>query len=328
MVPALVPTIVFKPANGERRLGGTRIGGVPDLPSTLQWPRPKRPENAGEIAERGGEDTGKELLAHFDSGLPYTFFAQIDLAEAAKLGGAAADLPSDGRLQVYYDMMRGPFDTSVDAGRVVWDQSPVDQLVAQNVPPDLMKAHEERLKFDFESAKEYQLDPPGADAGTPYLGSSREMSLGMTYRLPSEYSVEMSLHPALEKLLEQTSGDAELDLRDRYNEMLYEHFDPYYNPVNPLHRMQLLGSPLPEQDDPRYDAVVVTEFGKQHLTSEEWTEHRDVITKKAREWRLLFQLDYSEFERQPAEGTIYFLIRDADLRERRFDRVIPVYQQT
>ena len=52
------------------------------------------------------------------------------------------------------------------------------------------------------------------------------------------------------------------------------------------------------------------------------------IEAGARDWRLLLQIDVGDFLQESGEGTVYFLIRAEDLAERRFDRVVAVYQQT
>lgn len=86
---------------------------------------------------------------------------------------------------------------------------------------------------------------------------------------------------------------------------------------------------MPEQDDPRYGAVVWSRFGKPYLSSEEWETHHDELVAAAREWRLLLQLDLSDWtQAQFTEGTVYFLIRTTDLAARRFERVVGVYQQS
>lgn len=94
-------------------------------------------------------------------------------------------------------------------------------------------------------------------------------------------------------------------------------------------RQQLLGLPLPEQDDPRYSAVVTTELGVQFLTPETARESWPRIAAAAPQWRLLLQIDMQDYLQQPyVEGTVYFLIRRDDLAARAFDKVVAIYQQT
>ncbi len=91
----------------------------------------------------------------------------------------------------------------------------------------------------------------------------------------------------------------------------------------------MLGPPLPEQDDPRYEAVTCTEFGAQHLSREAWQQNWPMIAKAAADWQLLLQLDLSGYlQQQLTEGTAYFLIRNTDLAARAFHKAVAVYQQT
>ena len=129
-----------------------------------------------------------------------------------------------------------------------------------------------------------------------------------------------------EPLMKSQNAEDGTDFSDTYMDAL-DQLGEYY-PDPGWKRHQLLGSPLPEQSDPRYDAVVVTSFGKQHLSREEWQSHAERIQMLARQWRLLWQVDLSDWGGELSEGTVYFLIRDSDLAERRFDQVVAVYQQT
>ncbi len=75
--------------------------------------------------------------------------------------------------------------------------------------------------------------------------------------------------------------------------------------------------------------MVVSEFGQQHLSREEWAQHRAGIMVQARDWVLLLQVGLADWMQDDlVEGTVYYVIRRPDLAERRFDRVVAVYQQT
>ncbi len=119
----LQPVIVFSPRT-EERWGGSRIGGMPDLPKSMDWPRRPIPDNSHEIAARGGPHHASELRQHLAGGLSYTFLGQVDLAGAASLGDAASMLPAEGRLLFFYDMTAGPFDTGTESARIILDRSP------------------------------------------------------------------------------------------------------------------------------------------------------------------------------------------------------------
>lgn len=327
IVKNLVLAVVLVPDTGAKTaLGGTRLGGTPDAPAGFVWPRPPAPENPEEIAKRGNEDAAREMREHLALGLPYAFIAQIDLKEASRIAGAASGLPSEGRLLFFYDHAIGPWETGTRPARVIWDPSPAKDLTTIAMPHDLATAAaKDRAERDAIAAKYPDLEDEadkGKEKGTVYGAPSRAMTLQRTFRLPHPASLEM------EPLRSQRGDEEEAEEFDSsYEEALEAHHDGYSREA--WRRNQLLGSPQPEQDDPRYDAVVVSEFGKQHLSREEWAAHRDDIARNVREWALLFQLDVGDWMQERfVEGTVYFVIRKDDLAGRRFERVVAVYQQT
>ncbi|TDK39551.1 DUF1963 domain-containing protein [Rhizobium deserti] len=320
----LRPVVVFSVQDADRK-GGSRIGGVPDLPKDTEWPRRPVPENTDEIAKRAGEPYDKELRAHLAGGLPYAFFAQVDLGEAAGLGEVASCLPSEGRLLFFYDMIAGPFDSGTQSAKVIWDRSPSDSLLQAAVPAELSDAAAAYRQMAEQTNKQYGLQPetraPGApQPGTSYGGPSRPMALKLALQLPVYSSLEFQASGRLEKTY---SADRAVVGGSQKFSQAYGELSGEYYPGN-----QLLGAPVPVQDDPRYDAVVVSEYNTQFLSGEDWAKNRDKVIEKAKEWRLLLQVEVSDWMQDSAEGTVYFLIREKDLENRAFDRVVAVYQQT
>lgn len=327
IVEALVPAMLFHPSGVKIVIGGTRLGGTPDAPAGFVWPRPALPDDPEEIAKRGNEDAAREMRAHMALGLPYTFIAQVDLAEAARLGPVASLLPSDGRLQFFYDLSIGPWETGTRVAKVIWERSPVDQLGTLAMPDDLARAAGREAEERVEIAARFG-DGEEDTGGTNYGAPARAMTLQETFRLPNPHTLEIDALPGFAAAARGEADDPGMeDLYAAYEEALEEFGDLY--PEEAWQRQQLLGSPLPEQDDPRYDAVVVTEWGKQHLSSDEWREQRDTIFRKAADWLLLLQIDIGDWmQARFVEGTVYFLIRRDHLERRNFDEVVAVYQQT
>lgn len=330
VVEALVPAMVFEPLpDGRIAIGVTRLGGVPDLPAGVTWPRPAAPDNPEGIAGRGNEEAAKEMREHLARGLPYAFIGQVDLAEASALGSTASVLPSEGRLLFFYDLAVGPWETGMRPARVIWDQSPREALTPAETPRDLAEAQARYHKdMDEIRATFGEKNKKGKEEGTIYGAPARAVRLKPTLRLPHTHALEMEALPELNALLRgQASGERAEAFREAYDEALMNHHD--YVPKEAWRRQQLLGSPQPEQDDPRYDAVVVSQFGKQHLSSGEWKTHRTEIVAQARDWLLLLQIGLSDWmQAEFTEGSVYFLIRRSDLEQRRFDQVVAVYQQT
>ena len=333
VLAALVPAIVFEPLDpDEDAVGGTRLGGAPDLPPGAAWPRPPAPEDPEALAGRGSAEAGASMRRHLAEGLPYAFMAQVDLAEAAALGPVAADLPPDGRLLFFYDYATGPWDAGTRCARVVWDRAPREDL-RPAVPPGDLAAAAARERAELGQAPDAaapksrtSIGPPPNEA-TIYGAPGRPMRLDVVLRLPHPASVEMESLPDLAALYrgEERGEEAEA-FRDAYDEALEEHdsFD-----FDRGRHQQLLGSPMPEQDEPRHDAVVVTVHGRQHLEGDDRALHREAVSRDARNWRLLLQIDLGDWaEDEYGEGTVYFLIRADDLARRHFDGTVAVYQQT
>lgn len=325
LVPAITmaPAIPSPPPHVERdKIGGTRIGGVPDLPPGLAWPRPPAPEDAEVIAGRGSAEAGAAMRRHLAEGLPYAFMAQVDLAEAAALGPVAADLPGDGRLLFFYDYLSGPWDTGTRSARVIWDRAPRGTLRPAEPPTDLLaaaqrwRAEDEAAWAEAAPAFEAQHGIPRTHVSpnaTVYGAPGQARALLPVLRLPQPRTLEMERLPAL-------SDD------ERYGEVVCE--QDYFDHDRDR-RQQLLGGPMPEQRDPRREAARFTLFGRQYPTEDEGAREETAIDAEERRWRLLLQLDLADWSTDDlVEGTVYFLIRAEELAARRFDGVVAVYQQT
>jgi len=330
VVQALVPALAIEPLPGQAaKPGASRLGGTPDLPTGSAWPVPPAPPDAEAIASRGNASAGAEMRDHLARNLPYAFIGQIDLEEAHAQGAVAQALPPHGRLLFFYDLAVGPWETGERVARVIWDQSPRESLRPAALPPALREAHEaERRERDAILLK-YKQPLPQGESGTNYLAPPRAVALHAAVGVPDPAALEMAAIPALDDHYHGRDGvgDAGEAFAEAYEEMREELAQSY--PAPGWKRHQLLGSPTPEQDDPRYSAVVVAEYGKEFLDRETWQRERGHIMRAARDWRLLLQLDLADWSGDAlGEGTVYFVIRNADLAARRFDRVMAVYQQT
>lgn len=319
LLATLQPAIGFRLAasGAEAAPGGSRLDGGPDLPPGLSWPIREVPANLDEIAERGGLNHGEAIRKALSRPTPYPFMAQIDLSQAAGLGAVAESLPSEGRLLFFYDLDNGPWNNSRETCLVLWDTSPRESLVHQPIPQILQDLREEQAREWNESAAQHGFAPM-PDQYSPYWGPAQPMRLVSELRLPAKASIEAANAPGLAKALE--------------NEAFAEAYDDILSGLQEgdgLSRASLLGSPLPEQDDPRYDAVVLDMFGKPFLSSAEWKTAFPAVSKAAAGWLLLLQVDLAAWLRLPyMEGTVYFVISRENLAARAFDQVFAIYQQT
>ena len=246
------------------------------------------------------------MRRHFATGLPYAFIAQIDLAEAAILSPATGVLPTEGRLLFFCDIIVGCYDTGTRSCHVIWDRTPAEEISSCPVPEDLAAAEHKYREEMRGISVTYAMDVAVVEReGTNYGTRSRALKLAAEFTFPHEMTDEGQSFWAM-------SGTV-----------------PYPDQDEVWHRSKLLGCSDPEQGDPRWDAVVALEYGVQHLSGERWRECRTDIALKARDWRLLLQLDLADWmQAELVEGTVYFLIQHEDLALRRFERVVTVHQQT
>ncbi|MGU3494020.1 DUF1963 domain-containing protein [Xanthobacteraceae bacterium A53D] len=314
VVKLLQPAVTFKFTKGDVPVGGTKFGGTPDLPKGTDWPRPPAPPDAEAIAKRGNADAGEAMRRHLALNLPYAFVAQIDLAEVAAVGKVAAPLPADGRLLFFYDFSVGPWETGERVARVIWDRTPKGELERLSTPADMAAEAAREHQEATDIAKEYKLPLPapdeGGNFGAPQVVAVPKVAL---------------VAPPLAAIEGHSIPEAE---HDAYSEA-YDSFHYALQEKLRTNRSQMLGPPEPEQDDPRYMAAALRITGTEYPEREERAKHRAEIHAMARDMVLLFQLDPKAWAQSDLmQGTVYFLIDRTDLEQRRFDKVIAVYQQT
>ncbi|MCC7247643.1 MAG: DUF1963 domain-containing protein [Lysobacter sp.] len=319
----LRPNIGFAPAPSATRmgatwLGATRMGGAPDLPPGIAWPVREVPANLDEIAALGGSNHGEHIRKHLAQPLPYAFIAQIDLAEAARVMPTDNPLPDRGRLLFFCDLPAIPWRDGVESGRVIWDRAPAETLVESRTPSVLLTLAEESMAELRAALKAHGLEPD--TLSHPYGGAERPLRLSIAYALPDAGAPEAQDDAAFVALMDDE------DTADAYSDFVSE---IAHDRAEGVARHRLLGYPVPEQDDPRYNAVALLDYGRSRAW--DWPDRPDMSTIEAqmKTWHLLLQCDLSDYYQDPlSEGTVYFLIRDDDLRARNFERTVAVYQQT
>ncbi len=301
----LIPQFWIAPTkDAGDRPGSTRFGGAPDLPEGMAWPMRPIPPDAPQRVE--------ELKTHFEwiakhiaRELPFEFLAQIDLAEAAKHPNHAQGVPAQGRLLFFWDGVVGLHDGGAEVCRVIWDTSPAADLTRADVP---------KLLEELEAA----YDPSGRFK-KPYVYPVRVMRLAPELQLPNRFVAEFQADPDLRALGEHD------DHEESYRQLTAMDEGQFTTDGRNARRQRFLGSPDPEQDDPRFDSVVASGYPAPRWDQEQLVE----ATRLALQWRLLLQVDLGDLSQQDlTEGTVYFLIRNDDLASRDFSRVHAIYQQT
>lgn len=319
MIEALQPCLGFEPAEARPEPGQTRIGGQPDLGPGIDWPVRPVPANLDEIAKRGGFNHGDRILRDLSQPRAYEFLLQVDLSEAAAISPLARELlPSEGHLLFFYDSSSGPWRSDADACRVIWDQSAIGDLRETPLPQSLIDQQNAFVAEWNDYAASSSTLSPYPDGKSQFWGPKRPMRLADRLALPNFSSLEAQSNPALVDLLKHD------DTRDDYDSFFADAWEGTGSP-----RQQLLGAPLPEQDDPRYDAVVEIEYPQGPPRGEAWKAAFPRIEAAAADWLLLMQVSQSDYlQDRSVEGTVYFVIRKDDLKARAFDKVLPIYQQT
>ncbi len=210
---ALMPAIVLTPLAeaGAAVPGATRIGGTPDLPNGFSWPMRPAPANVDEIVGRGGPTHAPHLRKHLERELPFEFVAQVDLAEAARLGPAAASVPGEGRLLFFYDGAVAPWHNGPESCRVIWDCTPIAGLEPKPRPEALTALGEEYVKQWNQTAQKHGW-PPAKPDDVPYWGPAQPARLEVRLRLPHPHSVEAQENAQLMAALEdEDAADAYSD---------------------------------------------------------------------------------------------------------------------
>jgi uncharacterized protein DUF1963 len=342
LLGCLLPCLAVMPAPTDR-LGGTRMGGVPDLPPGLEWPVRPVPPDADAFAARWG--THRDWIArHITRALPYEFVAMIDLAEASWLPEGAG-LPAEGRLLFFYDGAVGPWWDGPEAGRVIWDRTSAGSLAATPIPAALAELHAaERAEHDAVQADPMQLAKAMSDAQLKIV--ARTLKQGETladYFGQVAKNMEFAgryLHTGrpmrVVPVLQWPDGGspeaaASAELQALADEGAVEYLSELSRgglPGRPVRHI-LLGIPVAEQDDPRYEAAFRADPMLQRRLQADRKTVWPEVERRAGEWTLLLQVDQADLvQARFVEGTIYYMIRKSDLLAREFSRVEVIYQQT
>ncbi|GAA1176022.1 DUF1963 domain-containing protein [Corynebacterium glaucum] len=299
VVDLFVPCIGLEPTGevGANTLGGTRIGGNPDVPEGFEWPQLQFEES--DIGGRPIPDLDVENALRSPS---VPFIAQVNLAEAHALGAVSADLPAEGRLLFFWDYRIAPWLPVRSAARVIHDTTPVDQLQEATLPDDLRREHEAELQEYLKNFGE-----PGDLSAffVPAVGA----------RLYEGITLPPSIHQPELDPPELKNGFAkfrEAGFADEVSDYLWEGNPPLADPE--WRKYQLLGVPNPVQSGPRYELKEFADLSE--------------VEADPTKWRLLFQFAFEDWNYRIGDWETYFLIRNEALARGDFSDVRTVTQNT
>jgi uncharacterized protein YwqG len=338
----------------------THFGGAPELPPGASWPlRPPAVHAKAQIDRllRYRKEAAW-LSSYITQEVPFEFIAQIDLAEAAQQTKASEGLPAAGRLLFFWDDSVGIYAGGQKACKVIFDETPADQVVALPIPPKFSELEKVWAAAEVAGAKEtyeglkkslpdtiemmkksgvdqasldsavkaldaHMANPPPIDPNMkkPFVYPHRTMKLTSLLQLPHTHTPEAILDAALDTLTKTSAGEQCYEILLSNDTGPFDTKDKF---ANEARRQRFMGTPVPEQDDPRFEAIIDAGYPPAPW---EGDALRDAANK-ASEWRLLLQIAVADLAQVLREGTIYFLVRNDDLARRDFSKAHAYYQQT
>jgi Domain of unknown function (DUF1963) len=295
-VPALA--LVDDAAADAAKVGQSRLGGAPDLPADIAWPI-HAPYHRTDEELTGRRATMRET---FTTAVPLHFIAQIDLDGVARTG-ALKPFPESGRLLLFWDPKGGPWIDSAASCRVIHDRSPVSALTRRAAPADLGK--------------------PDPHFDMPPLFAAKPVGFLPTLSMPDRWLLRDLAMRAGEQALLDSLEDPDWE---GHWERLWEQLDMRGQLASGRRVLphRLGGWPIPVQSDPRY-AAAESALGIGARPTEADQAKADAARHA---WVMLAQIDLDAFSNAFADGTIYFVMREADLKAANFERVHAIYQQT
>jgi uncharacterized protein YwqG len=308
--------------------GYSKFGGEPDLHERMEWPtRPPFPDAsersrvllqlAEEYEERGKPYLDlatkyRALAPLLGEPFPLTFICQVDLAGLNQHGDAFHPLlPNEGRLLVFVDEVGwngGARASDRVAMRLVWDQSPQAQLRRRSTPAPIVRWYEE---FAASSEAPRWSDLTFADRFTAHP----------VYTIPHPWSVRFPEdHPLYETY------------RDFYDELSAVAPDEHSDEVTAGDDFgdQLGGWPEPLQRYLQEDTQLHFHGFDRHIGSQDEKK----LLEASSEWQLVLSLggEYwggtrTLFGAGP-DGQFYVMMREEDLKARRFENAWMIVQST
>lgn len=243
------------------------------------------------------------MLRHLAEPLPLSFVAQIDLGEAYRLGDIAAQLPDSGRLLFFYDLAIGPWDDGPRSGRVIWDQSSVSDLQPAALPGRLQQLDAQARQEYIGMMKQHGFEPE-ADYNAGYLAPARPMRLSEHRSLRRLHTIEAKQQGDFDDI-DVGDGDEPLSLYDLYSDFYPDEPDQPDTSDGTSYGFyghHLLGSPDPEQNDPRYGPAFSDFLADRPESDDLRTAFFEHESARALDWQLLLQVDVATLAANTGAG--------------------------
>ena len=314
------PAVLMPTTAGDEHAipaGASKLGGRPDLPQGMAWPlRPPYPDadRRAQYYNRKADDLlanppswartkGVEWFSNehrakaraVATDFPLAFLGQFNLAELAQAPGFDPVFPTGGRLLVFFDYWIEPGEFTHEAAvgwRVIWDPSPVAELVRAPVPKALLAISNDEWSCVF----------PPAPVTTP-----RSVITPMPFN---------------------DKGWDAFPFEDNAEFVAYDEWFCAFGTPDEKNRdnHQLGGFPQPLQNGLQARSQLAAN-GLNCGGGAVWnTAQAKALLESAAQWRLVVQIGADPHTRFPDVGAYYVMMREADIVARRFDQARVVYQ--
>jgi uncharacterized protein YwqG len=314
-------------ADDRYPVGGSKFGGDPDLPASMDWPmRPAYPdakERRRELkkAVKEWESDGNSDLAAEDRELmrlvgepfPLSFVCQLDLAALSREGGTFFHplLPQEGWLLVFVDEVAWQQGEASDrvAMRLIWHKTPQEQLARRSAPAPLVRWYEE--------FKPHSSSPRWSD-----LTFTSGFTPEPVYTIPDVPTVDIMESEAFTDLY-----------RDTFQELqaLPVHEDPDRPQKGSNFGDQLGGWAEQLQDSLQMQAQL--NFHGADLDEMQESDAERLL-EGSTEWKLLLCIGCEVWSGTRTllghwpDGLLYVMMRDEDVEARRFENAWMIMQST
>ncbi|HYD15406.1 MAG TPA: DUF1963 domain-containing protein [Hyphomicrobium sp.] len=292
-----VPAVCF-----EDRLGraAAQFGGLPDVRADFVWPQRDAYPHGRQLADKLRR--GPDMDDAFTRPIPLDFLCQIDLGRVAETGALGDRLPPEGQLLFFWDGTCGPWIESALSARVIWDRTPTRDLVTISAPQTLA----DHL----------------ADVGRMGFRRMTRATPLPVWSMPDRFLMQDLI---ADKAVEaELTGDGADDFWDHVMDAGLGRLTSG-RAVLP-HRLG--GWPITEQWDPRYTAAAASHDYLRLFDRMPTDAERAACEVETHDWTMLLQVSLADLGTDYAEGTVYFVMRKADLTARDFSHVHAIYQQT
>lgn len=128
----VAPAFEVSATGGPATAGGSRFGGMPDVPADFVWPLSDG-FTVGDATQEF-EPVSAPGPVPVDVPLPLTFIAQLDLSA---LSSETADLPHEGRLLFFMDYSVWFQSENKARTSIIWDRTPTEDPT-QHAPPEAL----------------------------------------------------------------------------------------------------------------------------------------------------------------------------------------------